>query len=115
VTPEKGSLAGRRLGQKYFSYVNLYVALEGDVGALREAIHQLVGRPPEVVQGDPDRPIRVVVESISARRREQLADVEAGAPKLTPCGKGGNMVVQSVTRRTDGVDEGNGGTVLPCM
>jgi hypothetical protein len=33
--------------------------------------------PPEVVQGDPDRPIRIVVESISSRRREQLADVEA--------------------------------------
>jgi hypothetical protein len=45
-------------------------ALEGDVSALREAIHQLVGRPPEVVQGDPDRTIRIVVESISSRRRE---------------------------------------------
>jgi hypothetical protein len=52
-------------------------ALVGDVAALREAIHQLVGRPPEVVQGDPDRPIRIVVESISQRRREALADVEA--------------------------------------
>jgi hypothetical protein len=51
----------------------------GDVAALREAIHQLVGRPPEVVQGDPDRPIRIVVESISSRRREALADVEAEA------------------------------------
>jgi hypothetical protein len=51
--------------------------LEGDVGALREALHQLVGRPPEVVQGDPDLPIRIVVESISSRRREALADVEA--------------------------------------
>jgi predicted lipoprotein with Yx(FWY)xxD motif len=30
-------------------------ALEGDVGALREAIHQLVGRPTEVVQGNPKR------------------------------------------------------------
>jgi hypothetical protein len=52
-------------------------ALEGDVGALREALHQLVGRPPEVVRGDPERPIRIVVESISSRRREALADVEA--------------------------------------
>jgi hypothetical protein len=53
-------------------------ALEGDVGALREALHQLVGRPTEVVQGDPDRPIRIVVESISSRRREvAAADVEA--------------------------------------
>jgi hypothetical protein len=26
---------------------------------------------------DPDRPIRIVVESISSRRREQLTDVEA--------------------------------------
>jgi hypothetical protein len=54
-------------------------ALEGDVGALREAIHQLVGRPPQVVahEQDPDRPIRIVVESISSRRREQLADVDA--------------------------------------
>jgi hypothetical protein len=52
-------------------------ALEGDVGALREAIHQLVGRPTEVVQGNPERPIRIVVESISSRRREQLADMDA--------------------------------------
>jgi hypothetical protein len=52
-------------------------ALQGDFGALRKAIHQLVGRPTEVVQGDPDRPIRIVVESISSRRREALADVEA--------------------------------------
>jgi hypothetical protein len=54
-------------------------ALQGDVSAQREAIHQLVGRPPEVVQReqDPDRPVRIVVESISARRREQQADVEA--------------------------------------
>jgi hypothetical protein len=52
-------------------------APEGDVSALREAIHQLVGRPTEVVQGNPDRPIRIVVESISARRREQLADVDS--------------------------------------
>jgi hypothetical protein len=29
------------------------------------------------VQGNPDRPIRIVVESISSRRREALADVEA--------------------------------------
>jgi hypothetical protein len=27
--------------------------------------------------GDPDKPIRIVVESISSRRRDQLADVEA--------------------------------------
>jgi hypothetical protein len=47
-------------------------ALQGDVGALREAIHQLVGCPTEVVQGNPERPIRIVVESISSRRREQL-------------------------------------------
>jgi hypothetical protein len=35
--------------------------------------------PPTVVshEQDPDRPIRIVVESISSRRREQLADVEA--------------------------------------
>jgi hypothetical protein len=57
-------------------------ALEGDVGALREAIHQLVGRPTEVVQGNPDRPIRIVVESISSRRREALADVEAGEDEV---------------------------------
>jgi len=30
-----------------------------------------------VVQGDSERPIRIVVESISSRRREALADVEA--------------------------------------
>jgi hypothetical protein len=30
------------------------------------------------VAGDPDKPIRIVVESISRRRRQQLADVEAG-------------------------------------
>jgi hypothetical protein len=29
------------------------------------------------VQGNPDRLIRIVVESISSRRREQVADVEA--------------------------------------
>jgi hypothetical protein len=29
------------------------------------------------VQGNPDRPIRIVVESISSRRREQLADMDA--------------------------------------
>jgi hypothetical protein len=52
-------------------------ALQGDVSAQREAIHQLVGRPTEVVQGDSDGPIRIVVESISSRRREALADVEA--------------------------------------
>jgi hypothetical protein len=57
-------------------------ALEGDVSALREALHQLVGRPTEVVQGNPDRPIRIVVESISSRRREALADVEADAAEV---------------------------------
>jgi hypothetical protein len=51
--------------------------LEGDVPALREALHQLVGRPTDIVQGNADRPIRIVVESISSRRREQLEDVEA--------------------------------------
>jgi hypothetical protein len=52
--------------------------LQGDVGGLQEAIHQLVGRPTEVVQGDSERPIRIVVESISSRRREVAkADVEA--------------------------------------
>jgi hypothetical protein len=51
-------------------------ALEGDVSAIREALHQVVGRPPEVVQGNPERPIRIVAESISSRRRE-LADVKA--------------------------------------
>jgi hypothetical protein len=34
------------------------------------------------VQGDPDRPIRIVVESISQRRREALADVEADAAEV---------------------------------
>jgi hypothetical protein len=29
------------------------------------------------VQGDSERPIRIVVESISSRRREALADVDA--------------------------------------
>jgi PAS domain-containing protein len=57
-------------------------ALEGDVAALREAIHQLVGRPTEVVSGHPERPVRVVVESISSRRREALADVEADAAEV---------------------------------
>jgi hypothetical protein len=54
-------------------------ALGGDFGALREALHQLVGRPETVIshEQDPDRPIRIVVESISSRRREQLTDVEA--------------------------------------
>jgi hypothetical protein len=45
-------------------------------------LHQLVGRPTEVVQGNPDRPIRIVVESISSRRREALADVEAGEDEV---------------------------------
>jgi hypothetical protein len=52
-------------------------ALQGDVSGLRVAIYQLVGRPTEVVQGNPDRPIRIVGESISSRRREKLADVDA--------------------------------------
>jgi hypothetical protein len=54
-------------------------ALQGDVSALREALHQLVGRPETVVshEQDAERPIRIVVESISSRRREALADVEA--------------------------------------
>jgi hypothetical protein len=38
------------------------------------------------VRGDPDRPIRIVVESISARRREQLADVEADAAEIEELG-----------------------------
>jgi hypothetical protein len=40
-----------------------------------------LGRPETTgtVPGDPDKPIRIVVESISSRRREQLADVEADA------------------------------------
>jgi hypothetical protein len=29
------------------------------------------------VQGNPERPIRIVVESISSRRRKELADVDA--------------------------------------
>jgi hypothetical protein len=47
------------------------------VPAIREANLRLPGRPEttETVAGDPD--IRIVVESISSRRREQLADVEA--------------------------------------
>jgi hypothetical protein len=61
-------------------------ALQGDVGALREAIHQLVGRPTEVVQGNPERPIRIVVESISARRREALADVESSESEVEELG-----------------------------
>jgi hypothetical protein len=35
-----------------------------------------------VVQGNPGRPIRIVVESISSRRREALADVEADAAEV---------------------------------
>jgi hypothetical protein len=35
-----------------------------------------------MVAGDPDKPIRIVVESISSRRREQLADVEADAAEV---------------------------------
>jgi hypothetical protein len=59
-------------------------ALVGDVAALREALHQLVGRPETVVSNEqvPDRPIRIVVESISSRRREALADVEAGEDEV---------------------------------
>jgi hypothetical protein len=34
------------------------------------------------------RPIRIVVESISSRRREQLADVEADAVHCTECTAG---------------------------
>jgi hypothetical protein len=34
------------------------------------------------VSGDSDRPIRIVVESISSRRREALADVEAGEDEV---------------------------------
>jgi hypothetical protein len=64
-------------------------ALQGDVSALREAIHQLVGRPETVVshEQDPDRPIRIVVESISSRRREQLADVDASDDEVEELGK----------------------------
>jgi hypothetical protein len=49
------------------------------VPAIREANLRLLGRPETTgtVAGDPDKPIRIVVESISSRRREQLADVEA--------------------------------------
>jgi hypothetical protein len=49
-------------------------ALQGDVSALREALHQLVGRPETVVshEQDPDRPIRIVVESISSRSASPL-------------------------------------------
>jgi hypothetical protein len=61
-------------------------ALQGDVNALREALHQLVGRPTEVVQGNPDRPIRIVVESISSRRREAMADVEANEDEVEELG-----------------------------
>jgi hypothetical protein len=67
-------------------------ALQGDVSALREALHQLVGRPETVVshEQDPDRPIRIVVESISSRRREPPADVEAeeGEVEELPPGEG---------------------------
>jgi hypothetical protein len=47
------------------------------VPAIREANLRLLGRPETTgtVAGDPDKPIRIVVESISSRRREQLADV----------------------------------------
>jgi hypothetical protein len=49
------------------------------VPAIREAFMRLAGRPPTVIshEQDPDRPIRIVVESISSRSREALADVEA--------------------------------------
>jgi hypothetical protein len=63
-------------------------ALQGDVSAIREALHQVVGRPPQVVahEQDPDRPIRIVVESISSRRREQLADVVAEEAEVEELG-----------------------------
>jgi hypothetical protein len=49
------------------------------VPAIREANLRLLGRPETTgtVARDPDKPIRIVVESISSRRREQLADVKA--------------------------------------
>jgi hypothetical protein len=49
------------------------------VPAIREANLRLLGRPETTgtLAGDPDKPIRIVVESISSRRREALADVEA--------------------------------------
>jgi hypothetical protein len=59
--------------------------LEGDVPALREALHQLVGRPTDIVQGNADRPIRIVVESISSRRREQLEDGRRTTPRSRSC------------------------------
>jgi hypothetical protein len=54
------------------------------VPAIREANLRLLGRPETTgtVAGDPDKPIRIVVESISSRRREQLADVEADAAEV---------------------------------
>jgi hypothetical protein len=41
-----------------------------------------VTHKPAASAGDPDKPIRIVVESISSRRREQLADVEADAAEV---------------------------------
>jgi hypothetical protein len=41
-----------------------------------------VGAPPGSHEQDPDRPIRIVVESISSRRREALVDVEAGEDEV---------------------------------
>jgi hypothetical protein len=38
------------------------------------------------VQGNPEPPIRIVVESISARRREQLVDVEASDDEVERLG-----------------------------
>jgi hypothetical protein len=38
------------------------------------------------VQGNPERPIRIVVESISSRRREALADVEASEDEVEELG-----------------------------
>jgi hypothetical protein len=54
------------------------------VPAIREANLRLLGRPETTgtVAGDPDKPIRIVVESISSRRREQLADEEADAAQV---------------------------------
>jgi hypothetical protein len=54
------------------------------VPAIREANLRLLGRPETTgtVAGDPDKPIRIVVESISSRRREQLADVGAHAAEV---------------------------------
>jgi hypothetical protein len=54
------------------------------VPAIREANLRPLGRPETTgtVAIDPDKPIRIGVESISSRRREQLADVEADAAEV---------------------------------